>query len=376
VNEFRRDPVSDRWVIIAADRDARPNQYDGRTSKVAETGKSDCPFCRHQMDTVPPVAKYRMASGGQILRFESAEGDSGTAAIPAQGDPASDWQVCVVPNLYPILEITSPVNHASGKLPAEFAPPGKRSPADGDMEGGGLLDVCPAQGMHDVVIESPTHATSMKDLTEDQFHMMLFAYRDRMRTMYAHGDIRYVQVIKNRGHDAGASLHHSHSQIIGINFVPAQVRREINASETWQQTHGRCVLCDLLATELQQDQRIVDANEDFIAWCPYASRFGFETWIAPRQHASRFEQLDDRRLKTLSSLFQSVLRRLESHPRIEAYNYLLHSLPLPADGGEHYHWHFEILPRIAKEAGFEWGTQIGVNTVSPERAAVEIRQPQ
>lgn len=375
MNEFRRDPVSDRWVIIAADRDARPNQYDHRTpTAVAETGKADCPFCRHQMDTVPPVATYRMAEDGQIQRFQIADGHS-KGDDASQGDPTNDWQVCVVPNLYPILDPVTVVNTAHVLSPSAGNSNLNKSPATGQLASGGLLDAWPARGMHDVVIESPTHATCVNDLTEDQFHMMLFAYRDRMRTMYSHEDIRYVQVIKNRGHDAGASLHHSHSQIIGIDFVPEQVRREINTSAAWLRQHGRCVLCDLLATELELDQRIMDANEDFIAWCPYASRFGYETWIAPRQHAGGFEQLEDRRLKSLSSLFQSVLRRLENHPRIVAYNYLLHSLPLPANGHEQFHWHLEILPRIAKEAGFEWGTQIGVNTVAPERAAAELSRP-
>jgi UDPglucose--hexose-1-phosphate uridylyltransferase len=280
------------------------------------------------MDTPPIVAEYRRES-------------------------EQPWQVCVVPNLYPVLDDVS--------LGVEFS------------QQVNLFQSKAAHGLHEVVIESPSHVTRTSDLTLDQTVFMLRAYRDRMRVMRDSNQIAYAQVMKNSGADAGASLKHTHSQIFGMPFVPEQVQQELNGAKTYFDKEKHCVFCRIIQAELELQSRVLYATDDLLAWCPHASRFGYETWISPRNHAARFEDSSDRLLAKLGSLFQLVLRKIEQHPRIDAFNYLLHSLPFDSNRSDQYHWHIEIIPRIAKAAGFEWGTRVHINTVAPERAAEELR---
>lgn len=329
MNEIRQDPVTGRRVIISTHRDARPNEFSCEVATPLEldTSAAACPFCAGQMQTPPMVARF---------------GESNNRS----------WQVCVVPNLYPVLE-----------MPAE-------EPATNDAV---LFSSQPARGHHEVVIESPTHVTRMSELSLEQIVLMLRAYRDRMLFMRAQPDVVYVQAMKNSGLEAGASLKHTHSQLFGLNFVPQQIQDELDGAKAYWETSGRCLFCDMAEQESKAGKRVVVETNDFIAWCPFASRFAFETCVAPKAHTARFETCDNRMLEKLGALFQIILRRIERHPRITAFNYLIHSLPFDSDRDDHYHWHIEIIPRIAKQAGFEWGTGVLINTVAPERAASELR---
>ena len=38
-----------------------------------------------------------------------------------------------------------------------------------------------------------------------------------------------------------------------------------------------------------------------------------------------------------------------------------------------YHWHIEIIPRLTKVAGFEWGSGFYINPMPPENAAGFLR---
>lgn len=341
MNEFRRDPITGHLVIISAARDARPNQFKdqdhGANAEFAEA--TDCQFCAASMDTPPIVSSYN-SEGSQF---------------PNQ--LVDDWQVCVVPNLYPSLTHDLPKLTKSKRFDISDL---------GDTPE-------PAFGYHEVVIESPQHATRFRDLTDQQVRAMLFAYRDRMQSMQMQEGVRYVQVIKNSGEDAGASVRHSHSQIFGLPFVPDYVRQEIENSYRLYSQQDECSFCQQIEHELQSAERIVYESDKFVAWCPYASRVSYEVHIAPRTHRARFEDSSDTLLAEFANFLQQTVGLLELHPRIQAFNYLLHSLPVGRDEESSYHWHFELLPRIAKQAGFEWGTGIYINTIAPEHAAQEIR---
>lgn len=335
MNEFRRDPVTGRTVIIAADRDARPNQYVASqvelSSALPHTNVS-CQFCAAQMDTPPIVARY---------------GHSAEAKV-------DDWQVCVVPNLYPSLHDVAPKHSAHGTWTS-----------------------APATGVHEVVIESPTHVTRASDLTPTQFELLLWAYRDRVQSILQRPEIRYVQVIKNSGEAAGASIQHTHSQVFGLPFVPKGLREELSGAQQFFDERQQCVYCHTLEQELAafssgEEHRIVGQSQNFVAWCPYASRVAYEVHVAPRTHTAQFENTSQERTVELAEFLRSIVRKLDLHPRIDAFNYLIHTLPSAHADTNFYHWHIEIIPRIAKEAGFEWATGVHINTVAPERAAVEL----
>ena len=333
MNEFRQDPVTGSWVIISAERDHRPNQFqrtdDDAEAVELEDGAASCPFCAKQMDTPPIVEQY------------------------GASDSADPWQVCVVTNRYPSLD---PIESGYRYKPAED-----------------LLEGCPAAGRHEVVIESPTHQVRTGDLSPSQFLYMLQAYRDRIRAMRTMPGIHFALAMKNSGRDAGASLQHAHSQIFGLPMVPEQVQRELHRTKLFFDRNERCLFCDLIVAEILCDDRIVALTDDFIAWCPHASRFSYEIWLAPRKHCARFEDSDHQTLQKLGRLLQAVIRKVDQSSRIGAFNYFIHSQPFAISRQDHYHWHIEILPRIAKQAGFEWATGVHINTVEPAQAARELR---
>jgi UDPglucose--hexose-1-phosphate uridylyltransferase len=323
VPEFRRDALSGHTVIIAANRAARPNEFSQANSGAR---RSPCPFCAGQLRTPPAVARY---------------------CLPG----AEGWQVRVVPNLYPALRRKDP-----------FA-----------WRGEGSMSSSPAHGVHEVVIESPRHLRSLAELTGEQAAIVFRAYRDRVRYFRDLEQIVFAMPFKNSGPAAGASLEHLHSQLVALPLVPRPVLDELQTFQSCSARHRPCPCCRMIEQELQGGERIVRVTDSFAVWCPYASRFPFETWIAPRDHAPAFEEIGDRGLSELGELMRDTVARLEGRGSVPAYNYLVRSAPFDISSQDHYHWHIEIIPRIAHAAGFEWGTTIHMNPTTPEHAAATLR---
>jgi UDPglucose--hexose-1-phosphate uridylyltransferase len=327
--EFRQDPVTGQWVVIAVDRAQRPQ---ASIDAVADSnGDPNCPFCRGQEHETPPaVAVY--------------PGDC------PQGLP-HDWQLRVVPNLYPALS-----RHGDPITAGET----RESP---------IL----AHGWHEVVIESPDHLQRLTELPPDQVALVLQAYQDRFRVYAEDPMMRCAIAFKNCGRDAGMSLEHIHSQLVAFPFIPSVLAAELAGAEAFQARSGGCVYCHLAENEIRQQVRLVQQTDHFLAICPYASRVPFEIWVLPRDHQARFERLAANLRHELAHLLWDVLRRLEESLAHPAYNYVVHTCPFDTRSEDHYHWHFEIIPRIAHLAGLEWGTGVYVNIVSPEAAAHALR---
>jgi UDPglucose--hexose-1-phosphate uridylyltransferase len=175
------------------------------------------------------------------------------------------------------------------------------------------------------------------------------------------------------GAAAGASLEHTHSQLIVTPIVPITVAEEIAGSHEFYRYRGRCVYCDMIEQDLSRETRIVYDSPGFVAFCPFAARFPFETWIVPLQHASHYESLARPAAEELARVLRRVLERIEAALDRPAYNYIVHTAPFDSGPLAHYHWHIEIIPRVTKTAGFEWGTGFYINPVPPEEAATFMR---
>lgn len=325
--EFRRDPLSDHWVIVAPERANRPEQFAGDGAGIP----SRCPFCAgHEADTPPAVA-----------------------AFPADGEPAPEaaWQVRVIPNKYPAVVRTDRPVESHGEF----------------------FELRNGFGVHEVIIESPDHVLSPSALSDQQFGLVFHAYQERVQRLSQDRRLAYAQVFKNCGAAAGASLEHTHSQLIATPVVPTQVERELSLARRHFQQTGRCAFCDMLAEELAIGSRIVIETPEFVAFCPFASQFPFEVWVVPRRHQSNFENEETGKLGGLASLTREIVLRIERTLGRPAFNYLIHTAPFDTPGLEHYHWHLEFSPRLVKTAGFEWGAGDYINTVSPEDAARVLR---
>jgi len=327
--ELRRDPVAGRWVIIATDRAARPHQFQGQ-KRVPRGGF--CPFCEGNETKTPP----------EILAYRS----------PGTHPNTPGWRVRVVPNKYPALRVEGDLH----------------------MRGVGVYDTMEGIGAHEVLIESPKHVLSPSELTTEALEEVVRAYRDRMLDLKK--DVRLVcaMLFKNVGVEAGASLEHSHSQLICTPVAPKRVQEEMDRCNEFYRFRGRCLLCDIIQQELADGQRVVVDKEGFVVLTPYASRFPFEMWILPRQHTAHFEDITDEMIGGLAGALHEALRRLDASLDDPPYNYNIHTVPFVLGPVPYYHWHIEVIPRVTAIAGFEWGTGFYINPVAPETAAQFLRE--
>jgi UDPglucose--hexose-1-phosphate uridylyltransferase len=327
--ELRKDPVSDRWVIIATDRSRRPGDFVRETVPPTSSGRF-CPFCPgHESKTPPEVLAYRNGS--------------------APNQPG--WSLRVVPNKFPVLGIEGDLNR----------------------EGEGLFDKMEGIGAHEVVVEAPEHVVSMTDLTERSIEQVLWAFRDRVNDLKNDRRLKYVLLFKNHGEAAGATLEHTHSQLIALPVVPKRVQEELEVAKRYYKFKERCLFCDLIRQETKAGTRVVTETDRFIVLEPYAPRFPFETWILPRRHKSHFEDADGPELNNLAWVLRSTLRKLEKVLERPPYNIVFHTAPLQDTGSSHYHWHIEIIPKLTRVAGFEWGTGFYINPTPPEESAQFLR---
>jgi UDPglucose--hexose-1-phosphate uridylyltransferase len=233
-----------------------------------------------------------------------------------------------------------------------------------------LFTTRPGHGSHEVIVECPRHEASLAALPAEHVRDLFGVYRDRLAALRRQPGLEYAQVFKNHGADAGASVEHAHSQILGLSRVPRDVRDELDAAAAYHRAHGCCPFCDLLARELASGERLVLAGEHCVAFTAFAGRFPYETWVLPRRHAGHYDRLTAAELDDLAAVVREVLRRLGPVP----YNYVLHTAPLPAPELPHYHWHWEILPRLTGIAGYELATGYFINPLPPEEAAQRLRK--
>jgi len=329
VPELRKDPVTGRWVIISTDRQKRPNDFVVERARII--GREQCPFCPGRESLTPPeIMSYRQNGG-------------------APNTPG--WGVRVVPNKFPALQV-------EGTL---------------DREGEGIFDRMNGIGAHEVIIETPDHDRTLASMSEPEIERVLFAYRDRVADLKKDIRLRYILIFKNHGAAAGATLEHTHSQLIALPIVPDFVREEIDGARRHFLAKERCVFCDIVRQDIRDGRRVILENADIVALAPYAPRFPFETWLLPKRHGARFEEAPRHEYEGLARLLKAVLQRVDRALSSPAYNLIVHSSPFSEDTSEIYHWHLEVMPKLTKVAGFEWGTGFYINPTSPEEAARVLR---
>jgi len=328
--ELRKDPVVGRWVIISTERAKRPSAF--RYEPVRRRGGGFCPFCYGNEDKTPP----------EILAY----GRNGTAPN------SPGWSLRVVPNKFPALGI-------EGEL---------------DRQGEGLFDKMNGIGAHEVIVETPDHDACLAAFPEKRIEEVLWAYRERIVDLKKDKRFRYILIFKNHGDAAGASLEHSHSQLIALPIVPKRVREEVDGASQFYREKERCIFCDMIRQERQVGVRLVSENDVFLTLAPYAPRFPFETWIIPKQHGAAFENAPADTYASLAKTLKDLLVRANTVLRDPAYNYLIHTTPVKEDTEAYYHWHIEFMPRLTRVAGFEWGTGFYINPTPPEESAQYLRE--
>ena len=329
MSELRKDPVVGRWVIISSERGRRPTDFGPEPVRPKLTS---CAFCAGHEDKTPP----------EIV-----------AGRPPGGRPNTpDWSYRVVPNKWPALRI-------EGELEASAE---------------GLYDRMEGIGAHEVVIETPDHAATMATMPLDTIADVLLAFRERVLDLKKDGRFQYILVFKNHGEAAGASLEHPHSQLIALPIIPLMVEEELSGSAAYYARKERCVWCDIVRQERRDRRRLIAEGDGFVVLAPFAPRFPFETWILPDRHRPAFEESDVDDLRGLAGVLQDFLRRMNRLLNDPPFNFMLHTAPLHESGLDHFHWHLEVIPKLTRVAGFEWGSGFFINAVPPEEAATALRE--
>ncbi len=325
MSELRKNFLNGNWVIISSERAKRPKDFKPQVEERA--GSLNCPFCPGNEKQTPPE-EY-------AIRNDNSQPDT------------SGWQIRVFPNKFPALnyEVSS----------VYFSKPF-------------LSELYPGVGKHEVIVETPEHDTDLKNLGEDDFLSIIQTYLLRYRNALYLPAVKYVSLFRNYKREGGASLEHSHSQVLTLPFLPPQIELELRNIREYQQTNNHSLFTDYIEQELKEGCRIIHKGEQFLVLSPFAPRFPFETWVMPLRHFSGFSQINEDEIIELSYILKKTLKALSTLGD-PAYNYYFHSL----EGDIDFRFHIEILPRMAKPAGFEWDTGVFINYTVPEEAAEYFR---
>ncbi len=348
VREIRINPiVPSESVLVATARSLRPKKAEEPVPRDTRRHVETCPFCAGNESMTPP----------QI------------AVYPETGP----WSIRIVENLYPVLgDDRSNPNLSFG-----------------------LQQTIDGYGRHEVIIDHPQHGIALHEMDEAHLALLLRAYRGRMEQLYrSNRRLRYVLVFKNFGPAAGASIAHTHSQLIAMPVIPDNVQAEVANSRAFYQKNHRCIFCSLIDEALTFEatiydresgeirrkinvgQYVVERGGKFIAIKPFASRYEWEVHILPLAHGADFLRTPSDDFADLARVLRRTMARLDAVLGGAQYNFFLHSLPHDVnceDCEASYHWHIEITPRTSIPTGFELGSGLFVNTVAPETAASMLR---
>lgn len=307
--ELRKDYILNRFVLVSESRGKRPHQFQSdQREDVPEDKRFFCPG--HEGMTPP-----------EIMRFPEG---------------SEQWKVRVFPNKFAAAEMTGDFNVKTDNK---------------------FYTYSSGYGKHEVIVETPDHDKQLWDFDEKEMKDVLKIYSERIKTVSEMEGINYVSIFKNHGKEAGTSIVHSHTQLIALNIIPPLVQAELDAIKRYD----NCPYCEIIQNEKNSDRRCFE-NENFVAFTPYASRFHYEIWIFPKQHIKSITLMDDNLLLDLARIMTKVLGKLKELNT--PYNYVLHY-----NDDDKFHFHIEVLPRLATWAGFEYSTDMAINSVSPEIAA-------
>jgi UDPglucose--hexose-1-phosphate uridylyltransferase len=329
MHELRKDPLLGRWVAVVSES-MSPAEYNIHSAK---TGESSCVLCPgREKETPKEIAAIR--EGGR-------------------------WWTRVIPNFKPVL-------HVEGDL---------------GRKGVGMYDKMNSIGAHEIIIESPEHITPPEDVGSEQMLRTIKTYRDRVVDLEKDQRLRYILIFKNSGKDAGAVYSHPHSEIMATPIIPKLIKEELDGAKQYYGYKERCIFCDIMREELRLGERVIYETKDFIAFSPFAPKFPFEFWVVPKRHCCAFQDIGDNEMEDLGLMLSTGLKKLRRVLGDASYNYVIHTAPnrIPRRNhwhtlGDDFHWHIEIMPRLFRKSGFEWGSDFYVLTTSPEDAAKYLRE--
>ncbi len=332
MSEFRQNPITKQWVLIAPKRSKRPEDFKTYSvmSGLPELDPA-CVFCPGNEDKNPDLCD-------DVCRIPNTK----------------DWEMRVIPNKFASLEHTKIYRNR------EFY---------NSMAG---------YGEHEVII-TRKHNEPLALQSAVTVQLTLQTFIDRIKEVGQDPKVAHVQIFHNHGRDAGATSVHPHHQLLATPMVPPHIHSEILGCYHYYGLNKSCIYCDIIKEEVSLRDRVVHESEHFIVISAYASRSPFETWILPKKHGARFEDMSAEELKHLSFVLKATLGQLYTKLSDPPLNFYIHTMPVKRD--KHtlseeasYHWHLTVFPRLTIWAGFEYSTGIPVNPMPPEVTAKFLRE--
>jgi UDPglucose--hexose-1-phosphate uridylyltransferase len=329
MSEIRQDPTTKEWVIIARERAKRPQDFVRQQSKPELPAYSPtCPFCPGNEAMTPPESF-------------------------ALRDKDEKWHIRVFANRFPALE-------PGGST--------ERREEDGfflDMDG---------IGIHEVIVESPKHNTSLALADDRRIEDVLLTYQKRYIALSETPFIKLIIIFRNHGPSAGTSLEHPHSQLVATPVVPRHTRIRHEIAVQYYDDTGRSLYSDIASHELEAAKRVVTDTQKFVVFHPFASHSPFETWIVPRTYQASFCNVSPEDVSSLADILRITLLKLYRGLNNPDYNFIIDTAPIGDENKDYYLWHIRIIPRLTEVAGFEIGTGIYINTALPEETAQFMRE--
>ncbi len=327
MSEFRQNPATKEWVIIAPGRDGRPQDYakeeEGRPLPPAH--RDDCPFCTGNEEK----------TATELLRLERD----------------GSWRMRVVENKFSALSAEASVERVQN----------------------GLFLKSGSYGHAEVIIESVRHNETLVTMDRSQVHDLLQLYRQRIAEISQLPNIAIVMLFRNWGPHAGTSLEHPHSQIIASPIIPPHIRDPFQKAALHYDSYGSCVYCDMVREEIRQQERLVFENEYYVVFCPFASRTPYELRIYPKVHNASYFWSPKEEFSDLAEALQRTLQAMQRLLGNQSYNLLVRTSPVGDEDVRYLHWYMVIVPRISTPAGFEMGSGIYINPAAPEHCASQLR---
>lgn len=318
--ELRQNLATKEWVVIGTDRALAPGSLKRAARPSGPERREDCPFC----------------PGNESM----------TEAVEGVG-AAGRGKVRVVRNKFPVLIPNAPKVEAKGRLYRRL----------------------PGEGVHEVIIDSPSHSKTLARLDKDQAKALIQMYRIRFDEHSKNFKVAMTTLFKNHGLEAGTTLEHPHTQIVGTGVVPLGVRVRMDEAQQHFDHNNECVFCRMIEEERSQGERVVVETKHFIAFVLFAALSPFHLWIVPRRHTAAFQDLSEEEADDLAAVLQTVLKKVELGLGDPAYNFVIQSVPQDRGVTEAFHWYLSLVVRAGQKAGFELGSGIFLNNVVPEEAA-------
>jgi len=328
LSELRQDLITGDWVVIANSRDKRPDEFQVEAKSSENSGQENCLFCDPE----------KSGQEKDVLIYNTNDGD---------------WSLRVFPNKYPAFS-----RHSGGKI--QHQEEGPYFWMDG-------------VGYHELIV-TKDHFDRIGTMDNLKVAEIFDAFQTRYLELMNKKSVRYIEIFHNQGEEAGASIFHPHSQLTAIPVVSPYIELELNGAERYFKSNKKCVFCDIIGWEEEEQKRIIFENDKFVVLCPFASRRAFEVWIIPKKHSPYFERMETEDKIQAGEALNQAIRKINEVLNKPDFNFYLHTAPCDGKDYPHYHWHIEILPKTSIWAGFELSTGIEISSIEPEKAAEALKK--